>query len=45
MTQGFFVFGEYRRHWVWADHGGDFWDYGDFDLDSSQIAFGLTWRF
>ncbi len=45
VTRGFLVFGEYRRHWVWAQHGGDFWDYGDFDLDASQIAFGFTARF
>ncbi len=45
VTRGFLVFGEYRRHWVYRQHGGDFRDFGDFDLDARQIAFGLTFRF
>jgi hypothetical protein len=45
VSQGFSVFGEYRRHWVLAQHGGDFRDYGDFDLDATQIAFGFVFRF
>lgn len=45
VSHGFAVFGEFRRHWVWAEHGGDFRDYGDFDLDARQIAFGFMFRF
>lgn len=45
VQRGFLVFGEYRRHWVYTQHGGDFWDFGDFDLDARQIAFGFTFRF
>jgi hypothetical protein len=45
VSQGFSVFGEYRRHWVLVQHGGDFRDYGDFDLDATQIAFGFVFRF
>ena len=45
VTRGFLVFGEFRRHWVYAQHGGDFRDFGDFDLDAHQIAVGFTFRF
>ena len=45
VTRGFLVFGEFRRHWVYAQHGGDFRDFGDFNLDARQIAFGFTFRF
>jgi hypothetical protein len=45
LTRGFLVFGEVRRHWVWTNHGGDFREFGDFDLDARQIAFGFTLRF
>jgi hypothetical protein len=45
LSRGVGVFGEFRRHWVWAQHGGDFRDYGDFDLDARQIAFGFLFRF
>jgi hypothetical protein len=45
VTRGFFLFGEARRHWVWNEHGEDFRDFGDFDLDATQLAFGFTLRF
>lgn len=45
VTRGFFVFGELRRHWVTAEHGEDFRDFGDFDMDARQLAFGFTVRF
>ncbi len=45
VSRSFLLFGEYRRHWVWANHGGDCRSFGDFDLDASQIAFGLAVRF
>ena len=45
LSRSFALTGEYRRHFVSADHGGDFGGYGDFDLDATQLALGLTFRF
>lgn len=45
ISRSFLLFGEYRRHWVWANHGGDFRAFGDFDLDASQLGFGFLVRF
>jgi hypothetical protein len=45
LTRGFLLFGEARWHWVWADHGEDFRDFGDFDLNARQLTFGFTLRF
>jgi len=45
LSRSVTVFGEYRRHWVSAKHGEDFVDFGDFDLDSSQISGGFVVRF
>jgi hypothetical protein len=45
VSRSFLLFGEYRRHWVWANHGGDFRSFGDFDLDASQLTFGFAVRF
>jgi hypothetical protein len=39
------VFGEFRRHWVWAQHKEDFSDFGDFRLNLRQIQFGVNLRF
>ena len=39
------VFGEFRRHFVRAEHGGDFASFGDFDLGATQLGFGITFRF
>ena len=40
-----FIFGEYRRHWARGTHGGDFRDFGSFDLASHQASFGVNLRF
>ena len=45
LTPGFLVFGEFRRHFVRAEHGGDFASFGDFDLGATQLGFGITFRF
>jgi hypothetical protein len=45
VSRSVLLFGEYRRHWVRAEHDGDFRAFGDFDLDSSQLAFGFIFRF
>lgn len=45
VTRGFLFFGEFRHHWVWAEHNEDFIDFGDFDLDANQLSFGFTVRF
>jgi hypothetical protein len=45
LTPGFLIFGEYRRHFVRAGHGGDFTSFGDFDLDAAQLSLGFTFRF
>lgn len=45
VTRRFTVFGEFRRHWVWAEHHEDFAGFGDFELDLRQIQFGINIRF
>jgi len=45
LSRSFSVMGEYRRHFVSAGHGGDFGNYGDFDLDAGQLGFGFTFKF
>ena len=45
LTPRVFVMGEYRRHFASAGHGGDFGNYGDFDLDAGQLSLGFTFRF
>jgi len=42
--QGWFVFGEFRRHWATTELGGDF-DAEDLNLGGSQLAFGVSLRF
>ena len=45
LSPGFSVFGEFRRHFARADHGGDFASFGELDLDATQLSVGITFRF
>lgn len=42
--QGWFVYGEFRRHWVGVTLGDDFED-NELDLGGNQWGFGVTLRF
>jgi hypothetical protein len=42
--EGWYLFGQFRRHWVSAELAGDFTE-EDLDLGGSEIAFGLSLRF
>lgn len=45
VSRSVLLFGEYRRHWVNAEHSDDFRGFGDFDLDADQLSAGLAIRF
>ncbi len=45
VTPEVFLFGEYRRHWAFGDHGRDFDEFGRFDLKANEVSFGVLFRF
>jgi hypothetical protein len=42
--QGWFVFGQFRRHWATTELSGDF-DTEELDLGGNELAFGVALRF